>query len=350
MDRIVLLFDHTENRRLLRRWLESRYEVLSGGGESELDAAFDLCILDGPMLDRVQARLSARRAAERPIMLPCLLVIPHDRANIVARRRWECVDDVITSPIAQEELRVRMELLLRARQLSLRAAEVDRLQVDVLNTVSHELRSPLAAIKGFTTTLISFFDRLTRDDQFDCLREIDGAADRMMELVDNLLDLARLQSGMVKIERSATALGDALEAAVAETRHRYPDRVISLELVPDLPLIRADPRRLRQVATNLIDNAVKYSPDGGEVEVCATALESDVLFKVTDHGIGIAPEHLEKVFDQFFRVSDLRTREIVGTGLGLAICRRIVEEHGGTIDVESAVGVGTAVTVRLPRE
>jgi signal transduction histidine kinase len=229
------------------------------------------------------------------------------------------------------------------------AVEADRLKTELLSTVSHELRTPLAAIKGFTTTMVAYFDRLVREDQLSFLREIDGAADRLHELVENLLRLSRLEAGTLDIRREPLALASVLVRSLEDARRRFLDRVITLELAGTLPAVRADARRIEQVVANLIDNAVKYSPEGGEVEIRARpSAAGGVEFSVTDHGIGIAAEHLERVFERFYRVDSSVTAEIGGTGLGLAICRRIVEAHGGAIAAASREGQGSTFTVTLP--
>jgi PAS domain S-box-containing protein len=229
------------------------------------------------------------------------------------------------------------------------AREADRLKTELLNTVSHELRTPLAAIKGFATTLALFGEQLSAEEQREFLDEIDGATDRLEELIDNLLHLARLESGILRMERGPVMFADVLHRSVEQARLRYSDRVISLTMESALPTVVGDARRLEQVAANLIDNAVKYSPSDQAVEVhAATAPDGSVELTVTDHGIGIAAEHQERVFEQFYRVDSEQTRAVGGTGLGLAICKRIVEAHGGRIAVTSAPGTGSTVTVTLP--
>jgi signal transduction histidine kinase len=229
------------------------------------------------------------------------------------------------------------------------ALETERFKTDLLNTVSHELRTPLAAIKGFSSAMLMFGGRMPEEEQRGFLTEIDAAADRLTELVDNLLDLARLESGSFQIVTAPIDLAEVLAAAVAESRVRHPERTITLELVERPLPVNGDTRRLRQVAANLLDNALKYSPNGGPVQVSAAPLpEGGVTFSVQDHGIGIPAVHIGKLFQRFYRVDTGLAREIGGTGLGLAICRRIVEEHGGQITVSSTEGEGSTFTVTLP--
>jgi two-component system phosphate regulon sensor histidine kinase PhoR len=228
------------------------------------------------------------------------------------------------------------------------AAEADRLKTELLNTVSHELRTPLAAIKGFSTLLLEFSDRIEWNDVEVAIREIDGASDRLIELVDNLLDLARLESGSLNSSRSELDIHEVMTAAVADARRRHPQRAFTLETAPVLPLVMGDPYRLREVAANLLENAVKFSPSGGDIEVRLAAAPGVVTFSVTDHGVGIPEQHLERVFERFYRVRTERTQDVGGTGLGLAICCGILEQHSGTLAVASIEGAGSTFTVTLP--
>jgi PAS domain S-box-containing protein len=251
--------------------------------------------------------------------------------------------DITARKLAEEE----RERLQQQAAAAGSALEADRLKTQLLNTVSHELRTPLGVIKGFASTLLAFPDRLEAEEQRAFVEEIDGAADRLTDLVNDLLEVARLESGSMTMTCEPVRLGDVLERAASDVLRRYPDRRVALDAACN-PAIDGDARRLTQVATNLIDNAVKFSPSGDEVAVLAGCGGGEASFSVSDRGIGIAPEHHGRIFERFYRVDTPSTRDIGGTGLGLAICREIVERHGGTIAVTSAEGAGTTVTVRLP--
>ncbi len=229
------------------------------------------------------------------------------------------------------------------------ALETDRLKTELLNTVTHELRTPLAVIKGYASALQQFGAELPEDERAQFLDEIMAAAGRQSELVENLLQLARLESGMLTIESAPVALPAMLAAALDECRRRHAGRRIALTLPPGDVLIETDARRLQQVLANLVDNAVKYSPAGGDVTVSlAAAADGGVTIAVTDQGIGIAPEDQQRVFDRFYRVESAATRDISGTGLGLAICRRLVTACGGAITLASRLGEGSTFTIHLP--
>jgi signal transduction histidine kinase len=347
MSSVAVVVEHAESLRMLQDAL-SRVPEISIVDDPQFASDVDLYILDWPSLVRIQERVRARRMAEGQALLPCLMLATRPGEHAQPGAPWDLVDDVINTPIDPTELTGRVQMLLRARQFSLRAAKADEQRLDLLNTVAHELRTPLAAIKGFASAILTFSDRIAPEEHDDYLREISTAVDHMSEMVGNLLDLARLESGRLKIDRKPENLLPVLAAAVTDARQRFPDRVIALESPDELPRVLADRRRMRQVVSNLIENAVKYSPEGGEVEVSTASDADSVWFAVKDYGIGIPAEHHDTVFERFFRVSSQHTREITGTGLGLAICRRIVEEHDGLIELTSEVGRGTTFTVRLP--
>lgn len=230
------------------------------------------------------------------------------------------------------------------------AREADRLKSELLATVSHELRTPLGAIKGHATTLARFGPRLRSTQRREFLEAIDRASDRLAELIDNLLLVQRMDAGGLPIDLERVALDQLVAEVVAETAARAPAHQVCAAVSAGLPPVRGDPRRVRQVLTNLVDNAIKYSPAGGEIWVAAEPHDEAVLVSVRDQGLGIPAAHLAQVFERFHRVDSERTRTIRGTGLGLAICRAIVTAHAGRIWAESAgEGCGSTFRFTLPR-
>jgi signal transduction histidine kinase len=229
--------------------------------------------------------------------------------------------------------------------------ELDEMKSQLLSTVSHELRTPLASIKGFATTLLRQdveWDDATRRE---FLAIIDEESDRLSELISNLLDMSRIEAGALSIECSPTDLLSLVQEVVAEFQVMTRDHQFRAVLPPALPLVWADPRRIRQVLRNLVENAVKYSPRGGPVTV--TVLVTDgpaVQTSVADWGLGIEAEHLKRVFDRFYQVDSASTRQVGGSGLGLSICKAIVEAHGGQIWAESQPGAGSTFHFTLPLE
>jgi signal transduction histidine kinase len=264
--------------------------------------------------------------------------------------------------------------------VSLLAAERagDHLNAELLGTVSHELRSPLAAIKGYASTLLRHERRLPREERQEFLAAIDEATIRLETIINRLLEMSELETGHAVLDRFAMDLVPVVRDAVTDARANTaiparPPTTITVRLqdadgldAGHQPLILADPRAMREVIDNLLENAVKYSPQGGQItvtlrptmmnEVDAPAMpmpesgggEGFLEVTVSDQGIGIPDEHLGRIFDRFHRVDTRLTREVDGLGLGLAICRRLVELHGGAIWAESQPGEGSVFHILLP--
>jgi two-component system sensor histidine kinase KdpD len=220
------------------------------------------------------------------------------------------------------------------------------MQDEFISTVSHELRTPLGFIKGYVTTLLREDQAWEREARLEFLQIIDEEADRLRELIDNLLDSSRLESGRLGMTSETTRLVSVIRDAAARIRSIHPDLQLSLELPDELPIIQVDATRIAQVLDNLLTNAVKYAP-GAPVVIRASAQPDAIQVQVRDAGPGIAPEHLPRLFERFYRVPG-RAGGVRGTGLGLHICRKIVEAHGGQIFAESKPGEGTCFTFTLP--
>jgi two-component system, OmpR family, phosphate regulon sensor histidine kinase PhoR len=228
----------------------------------------------------------------------------------------------------------------------LRRAE--RLRRELTANVSHELRTPLTSIKGFTETLLGG----ALADEATCRRFltiIDGEATRLMTLVDDLMALSRLESRAEPMELRPVRLDTVVAEAAGRLRPQAARHGVALNArAAAETTVMADPDRLIQVLTNLIDNAIKFTPEGGWVDVALRDDGTDAMVSVSDSGRGIPQDDLPRVFDRFYRVERSRSREAGGTGLGLAIAKHIVEAHGGRIAVASRPGRGTTFTVALP--
>ncbi len=228
--------------------------------------------------------------------------------------------------------------------------EIDRMRSELIANISHELRTPLGLIKVFCTTLLRDDIALDRATQREFLQNIDDETDKLERIVDNLLDLSRMESGRLQLERQATDLGRLVEEVVEDMRLEVDPTLHQLiSDLPSYPLVACvDPRRIEQVLRNLLSNAVKYSPQGGEIVVSGRQEGAQILIWVRDQGIGIPPGELEKVFERFYRVRNEVTCRVRGAGLGLAVCRGIVEAHGGRIWVESILHEGSTFYFTLP--
>ena len=216
--------------------------------------------------------------------------------------------------------------------------------IEVVSTVSHELRSPLTSIKGYTSLLLSRWDRLADEDKLVMLQQVNHDADRVTRLVTELLDISRLQSGRLMLHCQDLDLAQLAESVIAKVRMGHPDLEAELSFAPGLPAVAADPDKIEQVLTNLIENAAKYgSPRGLRL---AGSVEGDLVrVAVADQGPGIAPDDLSRVFEKFFQRSGGRP---TGTGLGLWISRGLVEAHGGELTATSTVGQGSTFAFTLP--
>jgi len=227
--------------------------------------------------------------------------------------------------------------------------ELNKLKSDLLATVSHELRTPLATIKGYSTMILDYDLRLDNKEKLDYLQSIDGATDRLTELVDHLLDMSRLGAGLLNLDRVRTNIFKLIQKAVAEAQLRTPKHNIVMNVRNEkLPKIMVDARRIRQVMDNLLDNACKYSEEGTEITVAAKPAGRQLLISVADQGVGIPAGEVERVFDRMYRIEQRLTPEVSGMGLGLAICKGLVEAHDGRIWMVSEEGKGSKFFFTLP--
>ena len=229
-----------------------------------------------------------------------------------------------------------------------RSKEVEQLQHDFVSIVSHELRGPLTAIKGFVKTLIAKSENLPEETRREFLETINEQADRLNQLVEDLLNVSHIESRRLKIKLQNLDLAELTGKLVKQFRTKWGDRRIKVEAPSELPMVRADQSKVEEVLVNLIDNAVKYSPKGGQVKVSMHPQNGEIEVAVEDSGIGIAPEDAAKLFEKFHRVASPETRDIGGSGLGLYIVKSLIEAHGGRILVTSAPGVGSTFTFSLP--
>jgi PAS domain S-box-containing protein len=226
---------------------------------------------------------------------------------------------------------------------------VEQLRSDFVSTVSHELRTPLAAIYGAALTLQRDDVRLEESQRTGLLDVISGEADRLARIVNDILWASRLDSGRMSIAIESCDAEKIASQVVKALRAHAPERIsLAVDAEPGLPPVAADPDKLRQVLTNLVDNAVKYSPDGGDVSVLVARSGNRVRFRVRDHGLGIPPEEQALIFEKFFRLDPQLTRGVGGTGLGLYICRELVQRMDGRIGVNSDGRSGSTFWVELP--
>ncbi len=240
----------------------------------------------------------------------------------------------------------RAQLDEQAQQANL-LREKEKLQAALLNSISHDLRTPLASITGVLSSIRDDEGYLDEITQHELVENAWEEADRMNRLVGNLLDMTRLQAGAVRAGRELCDVQDVAGVALAELSDRIKDRPISIDFPTDLPLVPIDFVLMSRVFINLLDNAHKYSPSGTPIEITARSNDSNIDIEIADRGLGIPPDELTLVFEKFYRVR--RSDGASGTGLGLSICKGIVEVHGGRIWATNRPGGGTIITISLPK-
>lgn len=229
-----------------------------------------------------------------------------------------------------------------------REHELDRMKNEFLATAAHELRTPLTSVLGYAE-LLQQSEHLTAEERSEFLDYIRERGEWLSHLVDNLLDLGRMESGQpLSFERTSWNLRELLENSIDPYRKAGLHHRFIVEAPTHSVIVSADRSRVLQVLENLLSNAIKYSPHGGTIRVRAVAGDGDVLISVTDEGIGMTEEQVEKIFDRFYR-ADTSTTAVGGIGLGMSIAKGIVEAHGGIIRVDSAPGRGTTVSFNLPQ-
>jgi signal transduction histidine kinase len=244
--------------------------------------------------------------------------------------------------------------LLENRRMARRIAsleaqrELARMQDEFISTISHELRTPLGMIKGYVTTLMREDANWDSETRMEFLEIVDEEAERLRELIDNLLDSSRLETGTLGMTLEPTKLSTLIRDSVSRTQAVYPEMEVEIDVGEDIPTLQADPTRIAQVMDNLLSNANKYAP-GSQIAVKTDRRDNVVEIGVQDGGPGIPPEHVPHLFERFYRVPE-QTSNVRGTGLGLYICRKIIEAHSGEIGVESSEGAGTRIFFTLPVE
>ena len=228
---------------------------------------------------------------------------------------------------------------------------IDRMKTAFVSTVSHELRTPLTSIKGFITSLLqdteNFYDKETVHEFYTI---IDQECERLIRLINDLLNVSRIEAGRaLDLNPSPVKISNVIDKVVLAQKSYTDKHEFIIKLEPDMPTIVADIDKVDQILTNLMNNAVKYSPQGGKIEITGKKVDGGIQIGISDEGIGIPKEHLAKIFDRFHRIDNRDTRKAGGTGIGLYIVKNLVEAHGGRVWAESEVGKGSKFIFELPK-
>lgn len=229
--------------------------------------------------------------------------------------------------------------------------KAEKMRIEFVANVSHELRTPLTSIKGYTETLLHDLEEgRTPDPEF--LKIILKNSNRLLALINDLLDLSAIESGADELHPAHLDINEITSHAIHALQLGAESKNTVILREVRTPVVYADPKRVEQIITNLVDNAIKYCPNGSVITVQwskdPSPLDSAILLKVIDNGPGIAEKYLDRLFERFYRLDKGRSRDKGGTGLGLSIVKHVMQRHNGSVTVESTIGTGTTFTCRFP--
>jgi two-component system, OmpR family, phosphate regulon sensor histidine kinase PhoR len=227
--------------------------------------------------------------------------------------------------------------------------QLDQIRREFVANVSHELRTPLSILRGYIEVLLDE-PETPREELARILSIMERHSKRLQRLVDDLLSLAQLESSQAKLEVSVVRVDELLNNLIRDWKEKLAAKNLKVivDLTPEAFTLHADGTRLEEILHNLLDNAVKFSRENGQIHLQAVRRDSEMVLSVTDNGLGIGKEHLPRIFERFYRADKARSRELGGTGLGLAIVKHIAQLHGGRVEAESELGHGTTIRVVLP--
>ncbi|MFH1723347.1 MAG: ATP-binding protein [Elusimicrobiota bacterium] len=298
---------------------------------------------------------------------PADFFVPEDQAELLARTHQEALEKGRVRGVEMLRLRkdgrvVPVEVtftvvkddagrpfgMVRVLRDITKRKEIERMKDEFVALVTHDLRIPMTSIRGFSDTMLAYWDELSDDEKKKYLGIILRESKRLGRLVNDFLDLTRFESGQVTIRREPTDLKAVAERVIGTLKGYGPEVRFELAIEDGLPEVMADQEQIERMLINLGGNAIKYSPPQGTVRISARRQGDEVLVAVSDEGPGIPAEAQKHLFEKFYRVADAVTKRTTGTGLGLTVCKHIIEAHGGAIRVESELGKGTTLLFTLP--
>jgi len=311
------------------------------------DILTDPSVADSPAMVAIGARTGLGVPLLRGEEVLATIILVRIEVRPFEQREIELVESFARqAAIAIENVRLFNEIQQKSAQLEV----ANRHKSEFLANMSHELRTPLNAIIGFSDVLLEGMSGKLNEQQADYLSDIKSSGTHLLTLINDILDLSKIEAGRMELELATFSLPAALNNAVTLIRERAQTHGIKLELEvgPELETVVADERKVKQVVVNLLANAVKFTPDGGTITLHAARDNGGVRLAIHDTGIGIAPEDQQRIFEEFQQAGTQTEKSREGTGLGLTLSKRMVELHGGTITVDSAPGKGSTFTVALP--
>ena len=369
---ILVIDDEAGMRQGCRRTLEPHGFTVETAATAEeglqkvRQGNFDLVLLDVMMPDGQGTDLLAPIHEHDPDIV-CVIITGYATVELAVDAIRQGAYDFIPKPFTGDLLRITVDQGLERRRLSLeaqrlqaleqKAAELarareelerlDRFKTSFMLTVAHELRAPLTAIQSFLLAVLKGY--IPREQQEKTLRRAIDRAQELLDIVDDLLNLAAVKEEQETGKREVLSLADSLEKVSSLLKAQADEKRIAYSVeIRQRPLVAANPDQMVQLWTNLISNAIKYTPEGGAVRVTLEQASRWAIGTVEDTGIGIAPEDQAHIFDEFYRTPQAKEMEARGTGLGLPLVKRIVEGLEGTLAVESQLGHGSRFSFRLP--
>jgi len=370
MTKILLIEDEAPLRIEVAEWLTfENYEVVEAeNGLKGVQAAFDhlpdliLCDIMMPILDGYGVLLEIN-SNPTTVATPFIFLTAKASHEDLRGGMTSGADDYITKPFTRQELLLAIQKQLEKRLMreQWHQREVQQLQnalmqeheqrllkAKLVGMFSHDFRNPLSTILSSNSLLRDYADRLDEQRRLTHLNRIDASVHQLIQMLDDMLIVTQMEAGSLQFSPESLNIGEVIQGIVEEFQAVNSEVCTIIFENQTHDSVLADVRLIRQIASNLISNAVKYSPLGGEVHVTLKAEDGSYLFTVQDHGIGIEQEDQEQLFTAFHRGSNVG--RVTGTGLGLAIVKQAVTIHGGTIELESAVGQGTMVKVNIPAQ
>lgn len=347
MSHILLLLDHTSNRRLLADWLGQHYQVLFPEQDGLPKTPFDLCVLDGTALARLSKDVHAYKTAAEPVFLPVVLLTSQHETELLTRHLWKTVDEVIRTPIEKVELQARVAILLRTRQLSQELAVRNQDLETFFHALTHEARAPLRTITSFAQLLqeeeASHMGEQGRED----LGHIASAAAQMQDLIEGLMAFARVERSQHQMQ--SVSLAHLIQACLHRLQPQIEQCQAQIRVGEPLPEVQGHPTLLSLAVTNLLSNALKFLPQGSRpiITILLTTQGEWCRLSIVDNGIGIPKPDQPRLFEPFVQLHGGEVYE--GVGLGLATVRKAVELMGGRVGLTSTVGEGSTFWIELRR-
>jgi signal transduction histidine kinase len=294
----------------------------------------------------ITAIVSASTAIVVWPLIPKAIALPSP--SQLRNANCELIREMNERKSAEKELRVSLK---KVEDTNLLLEQADRAKTHFLSSMSHELRTPLNAILGFSDLLYGQHFGNLNDKQIKYVNQIDDSGKHLLSLISDLLDVSRIDAGAMELDLGNVSPSEFINATVSMMSNQFKGKKIRVKtsIEPTLPVVTADLRKCKQILINLLSNALKYTPEGGQVEIrAARGVDSQARIEVSDTGIGIEADELDKIFSEFYQADSVRDGKLGGTGIGLALTRRLVELHGGEIGVESEPGKGSTFWFTLP--